>query len=85
MPTSAPSDLACAAFSAPRPVVMTFAPAALAIWIAVTPMPDVAPCTKRVSPAFSMPISNTFAQTVKTVSGRDAASAKLRDPGTGRA
>ena len=38
---------------APREVAMTRAPAALAIWMAVTPMPLVAPWISRVSPAFS--------------------------------
>jgi hypothetical protein len=35
--------MAAAVFSAPREVAITRAPAALAIWIAVTPMPLVAP------------------------------------------
>ena len=37
-------------FSAPRAVAMTFAPAAFAIWIAVVPIPELAPWTSRVSP-----------------------------------
>jgi hypothetical protein len=52
---------------------MTRAPAALAIWMAVTPMPLVAPWISRVSPAFSAPLSKTLVKTVKTVSGRAAA------------
>ena len=52
---------------------MTRAPAALAIWIAVTPMPLVAPWISNVSPAFNAPLSNTLAKTVKTVSGSTAA------------
>jgi hypothetical protein len=50
---SAPSAFAAAVFSGPREVAMTRAPAALAIWMAVTPMPLVAPWISRVSPAFS--------------------------------
>ncbi len=33
-------------------VTMTFAPSALASWIAVTPMPLEPPCTSSHSPAF---------------------------------
>ena len=41
------------------------APKADASWIAVVPMPDEPPCTKRVSPAFSPPRWKTLCQTVK--------------------
>jgi hypothetical protein len=64
---------------------MTWAPAALAIWMAVTPMPLVAPWTSRVSPAFSPPASKTLAKTVQTVSGRAAAWTKSTPGGMGRA
>jgi hypothetical protein len=53
--------------------------------MAVTPMPLVAPWTSRVSPGLSAPASNTFAQTVKTVSGRAAASSKASAPEIGSA
>ena len=66
-------------------MAITRAPAALAIWIAVTPMPEVAPCTSSVSPAFSAPCSKTLAKTVNTVSGRPAAWMKSNPLGIGKA
>ena len=36
-------------------------------------MPELAPCTSRVSPRFRAPAPNTFAYTVNTVSGKAAA------------
>jgi hypothetical protein len=65
-------------------VTMTVAPAALASWMAVTPMPLVPPWISSVSPACRRPRSNTLLQTVKKVSGRLAASTSLRPWGTGR-
>ncbi len=85
MARSAPSERAWAALSGPRPVVITRAPAALAIWMAVTPIPEVPPWMRQVSPGWRCPMSNRFAQTVKTVSGRDAASTKPRPLGMARA
>ncbi|MNY35334.1 hypothetical protein D3C86_1697330 [compost metagenome] len=64
---------------------MTRAPAALAIWMAITPMPLVAPWINKVSPDFRPPPSKTLVKTVKTVSGRAAAWTKSRASGTGRA
>ena len=63
---------------------MTVAPCALAIWIAVTPMPLLPPWISRVSPGCRRPRSKTFDQTVKKVSGRLAASMSLRLAGDGR-
>ena len=48
---------------------MTRAPSALAIWIAVVPMPEEPPCTRKVSPDLSPPRSTMLCQTVKKVSG----------------
>ena len=73
-----------AALAAPRAVAITLAPAAFAIWIAVTPMPLFPPCTRKTSPACSRPRSNTLIHTVKKVSGRDAASMSESPAGTGR-
>ena len=63
---------ACAVFASPRAVAITRAPAAFAIWIAVTPIPLFAPCTSSVSPARRAPRSKTLLQTVNTVSGNAA-------------
>ena len=52
-------------FAALPAVAMTVAPKALASWIAVVPIPDVPPCTSRVSPAVSPPRSKTLDHTVK--------------------
>ena len=40
-------------------------PRAVASWIAVTPMPELPPCTSRVSPGARRARSNTLLQTVK--------------------
>jgi len=53
--------------------------------MAVVPIPEVAPWISRVSPALRPPCSNTFAKTVKTVSGRAAAWTALKPVGMGRA
>ena len=81
MAWSAPSATQAAHFSSLPAVANTVAPRALAIWIAVTPMPLVPPCTSRVSPGCSRARSNTLLQTVKKVSGRLAASTSLRPCG----
>src|SRR5262245_25497911 len=47
-------------------------------------MPLLPPCTSRVSPGASLPRSNTLIQTVKNVSGSDAACIKLQPFGSGR-
>ncbi|MNV81913.1 hypothetical protein D3C71_1756100 [compost metagenome] len=65
-------------------VTITFAPQARASWIAVTPMPLLPPCTSSVSPGCSAPRWNTLLQTVKKVSGSEAASTSDRPRGTGR-
>ncbi len=54
-------------------------------WMATVPMPDLPPWTRKVSPAFSPPRSNTLCQTVKNVSGSAAASTIDSPCGTGRA
>ena len=64
--------------------MITVAPHALAIWIAVTPMPLEPPWTSSVSPGCRRARSKTFDQTVKKVSGRLAASTSLRFAGLGR-
>lgn len=60
------------------------APMALPSWMAVTPIPLVPPCTNSVSPFCRRPRSNTLLQTVKNVSGKEAASASDKPWGTGR-
>ena len=66
-------------------MAITFAPAALAIWIAVVPMPEVEPWISTVSPAFNPPCSNTLANSVNTVSGKAAASMRSSPSGIGKA
>ena len=46
----------------------TRAPRAAASWIAVVPMPEVPPWTRKVSPACRRPRPKTLVQTVKKVS-----------------
>jgi hypothetical protein len=46
-------------------------------------MPEAPPCTSSVSPGASRPRSKTFDQTVKKVSGSEAASTIDRPRGTG--
>ena len=46
--------------------------------MAVTPMPLEPPCTSSVSPFCRRPRSNTLLQTVKKVSGSEAASTTLQ-------
>src|SRR3569832_1307639 len=52
--------------------------------MAVTPMPEVPPCTSSVSPSLNCPRSNTMLHTVKYVSGKDAPSMALSPLGSGR-
>ena len=52
--------------------------------MAVVPIPLAPPCTRKVSPAFKAPRSNTLCQTVKKVSGTAAASTSDNDAGTGK-
>src|ERR1700744_2706677 len=47
-------------------------------------MPLEPPCTSKVSSPFKFPLSNTLLQTVKKVSGNEAASSKLNAPGMGK-
>ena len=84
MAWSAPSFRQASHLSSLPAVAMTLAPSALAIWIAVTPMPLVPPWISRVSPGCSRTRSNTLLHTVKKVSGSEAASTSLRPLGTGR-
>ncbi len=51
MPRSAPSSSQARHLSALPAVANTRCPMAVASWIAVTPMPEVPPCTSRVSPS----------------------------------
>jgi hypothetical protein len=85
MAWSAPRSRQAWHFSSLPAVASTLpAPMALASWMAVTPMPLVPPWTMKVSPACRRPRSNTLLQTVKKVSGSEAASMSLRPLGTGR-
>src|SRR5512134_35437 len=52
--------------------------------MAATPIPLAPPCTNKDSPFLSFPLSKTLLQTVKTVSGSEAASTKDRFDGIGR-
>ena len=52
-------------------VKKTRAPKARAVWIAMTPMPEEPPWTRKRSPACSPPRCTTVDQTVKAVSGSD--------------
>src|SRR3569832_1185102 len=52
--------------------------------MAVTPMPEVPPCTSSVSPSLNCPRANTLLHTVKYVSGKDAPSMALSPLGSGR-
>jgi hypothetical protein len=81
---SAPRSSQARHFSALPAVAKTRAPKARASWIAVVPMPEEPPCTRKDSPAWRPPRSKTLDQTVKKVSGRAAASAKSSPSGTGR-
>ena len=83
MAASAPSFSAASAFSGVPTVQNTRAPSALATWMAITPIPDVPPCTSSVSPSARRPRSTTLAQTVKAVSGSEAACAMEKPAGTG--
>jgi hypothetical protein len=65
MATSAPSRRQASHLSSDPAVAMTVAPKALASWIAVVPMPEVPPWTRKVSPAARRPRSKTLVQTVK--------------------
>ncbi len=84
MAWSAPSFRQASHLSSLPAVTMTLAPSALAIWIAVTPMPLEPPWISSVSPGWSLTRSNTLLHTVKKVSGSEAASTSLRPLGTGR-
>src|SRR5674476_487095 len=57
---------------------------ALASWMAVVPMPDEPPCTRKLSPLLRPPRSTMLCQTVKKVSGTAAAST-IDSPPTGSA
>ena len=84
MARSAPSSSQAAHFCGLPAVASTLWPKAFAIWIAVTPMPEDPPCTSRLSPGARRARSNTLLQTVKNVSGSDAASTGERPLGMGR-
>ena len=80
----APSRSQAAHFSGLPAVASTVAPKAEASWIAVVPMPDEPPCTRKLSPGRRRPRSKTLVQTVKKVSGTAPASTIDRPSGTGR-
>ena len=61
---SAPSSRQIFAFSGLPTVVATRAPRAVAIWMAVVPMPLPPPCTSSRSPAWRPPTITTFDHTV---------------------
>ena len=63
----------------------TRAPRAWASWIAVVPMPEEPPWTRKLSPAARRPRRKTFDQTVKKVSGSAAASVMAKPAGSGSA
>ena len=69
--------------SSPPTVAKTVAPKACASWIAVVPIPDEPPWTRKLSPGCRRPRSNTLAQTVKKVSGMPPASIMPTPGGTG--
>jgi NADPH2:quinone reductase len=71
MAWSAPSLTQASHLSSVPAVTITLAPSALAIWMAVTPIPLVPPWISKVSPACNRPRSNTLLHTVKKVSGSD--------------
>ncbi|MNN55611.1 hypothetical protein D3C81_1704970 [compost metagenome] len=86
---SAPSCSQALHFSSLPAVTKTLKPSALAIWMAVVPMPLEPPWISSVSslprgPLPSRPRSNTLLQTVKKVSGSAAASISDKPAGTGR-
>ena len=60
-------------------------PVAAAIWIAVTPMPELPPCTSSDLARREAAAVVDVGQTVKKVSGSDAASTSVRPFGTGSA
>src|ERR1035437_2278172 len=84
MARSAPSATQAAHFSALPAVANTLLPNDLTIWIAVTPIPEEPPCTRKMSPCVRRARSKTFTQTVKKVSGSEAASTRDSPLGIGR-
>jgi hypothetical protein len=84
MARSAPSPSQAAHFRADPAVVNTRAPKCEANWIAVVPIPDDPPWTRKVSPPRKAPRMNTLDQTVKNVSGRQAAARRSIPLGIGR-
>src|SRR3954466_2969963 len=65
-------------------VASTVTPNAEASWIAVVPMPEEPPWTRKLSPGWRRPRSKTLVQTVKKVSGMAPASTIGRVAGAGR-
>ena len=84
MARSAPSFTQASHFSALPAVANTVCPKAFTIWIAATPMPEEPPCTRKLSPDLRAARSKTLLQTVKKVSGSDAASTSVMPFGIGR-
>ncbi len=80
---SAPSSLQRASFSGPPAVTATVAPAALASWIAIVPIPLEPPCTSTVSPGRTWATMNRFDHTVHATSGSAAAVTRSTPAGTG--
>ena len=85
MASSAPRARQACALAADPAVAKTRAPRAWASWIAVVPMPEEPPCTRKLSPARRRPRPKTLVQTVKKVSGSAAAAVMPRPAGTGSA
>ena len=82
---SAPKRRQAALLPSEPAVAKTRAPKRLASWIAVTPMPEVPPCTSTVSPAPRPAPPNRLAQTVKKVSGSAPRPAHVERSGHGSA
>ena len=85
MASAAPSARQAWALASDPAVAKTRTPRAWASWIAVVPMPEEPPCTRKLSPALRPPRTKTFDQTVKKVSGSAAASVMPRPSGIGSA
>lgn len=64
-------------------VTATFAPTALASWIAIVPIPLDPPCTSSVSPGRRWEIMKTLDHTVQDTSGSAAALSRSTPSGTG--
>ena len=84
MATSAPNLIHADTFFSLPAVAKTREPILFASWIAVVPIPEEPPWTKKRSPAFSLPRTITFDHTVKKVSGKQAACFNEKPSGIGK-